>query len=1224
VNRRQLLSRSLRFHWRGHLGVVMGTAVAAAVLIGALVVGDSVRGTLRDRALERLGPTSVAVRMKDRFFRTDLVEGLGNFSKPPNVDPRLPLQRLAAEPLLIIPGMASRQDGTARANQIQVIGWTTGFSHFATGGGPLDLPASALTHSNLATDSVVLNPALARQLKAEVGQRIIVRVHKPSALSREAIITPRDDASVALRLVVVGIQQPKALGNLDLDSAQGTPLNAFVPLPTLTRATGLDGQVNTLLVASPQLITRSWQERLWDFVVDDVCSVPLLRPLARPLIPTLFKMRERAGQPRPLEDMNLLTSLLERWLRDPVFGWLPRELGLDLRPVGGEDPSVARTTNPPAAYVELTSKQIFLEPAVVRAGLETRFDPDLLPLLRLGSPNGWPELTNTLTPVPLLTYLVNTLEAGDRVTPYSMVTAAGPPYTPADLGDDEIVINDWLAKDLAVGPGSTIRVRYYRADAGSQLTELTNEFRVRAVVPITGLRDDRTLMPEFPGLSKAESTHDWDAGFPLVHPIRTQDESYWKNHRGTPKAFVSLATGQRLWGNRFGDLTAIRWFVPGPMGERITADQRLAVLRHWPAIEARLRANLNPADLGFRFEPVRERALKAASSGQDFGGLFLGFSFFLIVAALLLTALLFRFGLEQRATELGTLLALGWEPRRVTRLFLREGVALAVIGAVLGAAGGAFYARMVLRGLNSIWSDAVAGAQLQFHLSAGTLAGGLVGSIGVAILTLWLTLRQAARKPARELLNEGWQESAAGPRPQTSWRRWLPIACLALALGLAVAAVAAPAASRPGLFFGAGALALIGLLGVVGGRLRRPAGPAPAETFGAFARRAPARQPARSLSTVALLACGVFLIAAVAANRLDATRDAARRDSGTGGFALWGQASLPLLRDLNSASGREQYGLSEADMAGVSVVPLRVRDGDEASCLNLDRAQRPRLLGVRPSALADRGAFSFAAVAKGPERREGWKLLETSLPSQDIPEIPAIGDANSIQWALGKSVGDALDYVDERGRPFRVRLVASVANSILQGSLLIDDAAFTRLFPAESGARTLLIDVADPARIETVRTTLGRALQDQGVELVSTVERLNRFNAVQNTYLHTFQVLGGLGLLLGSVGLGLVVLRNVFERRAELAVLLAIGFSAGRLRQMILREHVLLLLLGLAVGSGAALIAIAPVLLGSAGGFPWRSLGLTFVAVLANGLLWTWIATQRACRGHLLAALRGE
>ena len=73
-------------------------------------------------------------------------------------------------------------------------------------------------------------------------------------------------------------------------------------------------------------------------------------------------------------------------------------------------------------------------------------------------------------------------------------------------------------------------------------------------------------------------------------------------------------------------------------------------------------------------------------------------------------------------------------------------------------------------------------------------------------------------------------------------------------------------------------------------------------------------------------------------------------------------------------------------------------------------------------------------------------------------KIPAIGDQASIQWALGKKIGDTVDYTDEHGNPFKVRIVGAVANSILQGSLLIDETEFVKRFPGESGYRMFLVD----------------------------------------------------------------------------------------------------------------------------------------------------------------------
>ena len=56
MNLATLAKRSLLYHARSHVGAILGSAVAAAVLIGALVVGDSVRESLKRMALARLGP----------------------------------------------------------------------------------------------------------------------------------------------------------------------------------------------------------------------------------------------------------------------------------------------------------------------------------------------------------------------------------------------------------------------------------------------------------------------------------------------------------------------------------------------------------------------------------------------------------------------------------------------------------------------------------------------------------------------------------------------------------------------------------------------------------------------------------------------------------------------------------------------------------------------------------------------------------------------------------------------------------------------------------------------------------------------------------------------------------------------------------------------------------------------------------------------------------------
>lgn len=306
------------------------------------------------------------------------------------------------------------------------------------------------------------------------------------------------------------------------------------------------------------------------------------------------------------------------------------------------------------------------------------------------------------------------------------------------------------------------------------------------------------------------------------------------------------------------------------------------------------------------------------------------------------------------------------------------------------------------------------------------------------------------------------------------------------------------------------------------------------------------------------------------------------------------------------------------------MVPFRVRDGDEASCLNLNRAQRPRILGVDPGLLAQRQAFTFTRVDTSLGVTNGWLALDrpTRPAAEDsgIPEIPAIGDANSLQWALHLGIGDTLEVSDERGRPVRLRIVGAVANSILQGSLIVSEADFTRLYPGEGGHRVLLIDA--PHGGTNLIAGWSRTLQDVGLELTPTVRRLDRFNAVQNTYLNTFQMLGGLGLLLGTVGLGVVVARNIQERRGELALMQAVGFPSLSIGSWLALEHGILLLAGIGIGTATAAVAVWPSLTQPGSGLPVNSLAMTLGAVIASGCLCTATAVGLALRRRLIEGLK--
>jgi putative ABC transport system permease protein len=802
---------------------------------------------------------------------------------------------------------------------------------------------------------------------------------------------------------------------------------------------------------------------------------------------------------------------------------------------------------------------------------------------------------------PVMTYFVNELCAGDRATPYSFVAGINEAALGTDnLAPDQIIINQWLADDLAAGPGDVLTLRYFMLDEGRRLREETRQLTVARVLPMQGAAVDPALMPAFAGLSNVEDCRQWEAGVPIdLSKIRDKDEQYWDAYRGTPKAFICYETAREMWRNRFGAATAIRF---DPAGNSL--DEAAASLR-----EA-----LNPAVLGLGMIDVRGPAERSAAQALDFGGLFIGLSFFLIAAALLLTGLLFGLAADQRMREVGLLRAVGFQAGLARRLILGEAALVAGAGTVAGCLVGLGYAKAVLWALVTVWRGATNAPVLLFDVTSTSIILGGGASFIAAMAVMTLVLHRHTRREARQLLagqvHNGRRHSGGNFN--------------AIVAGLGVVGAVAlltlqpgGSAAQAGIFFGAGALLLIAGLGAARWALSRAwiAGGA-LQRRGQLAIWGLARRPTRSAATMMIVAVGVFLVVAIGANRLDPMRDASARASGTGGFALYAEATMPVLGDLNTARGREMYALDDTAMAGVHCVSVRVAAGDDASCLNLARAQQPRLLGIDPAALASRFTFMQALVEAHLPR--GWAMLRSEAGDG---AVPAVGDEATVVWGLGRQVGDVIEYRDAVGRAFDVRIVGIIANSMLQGSLIVDRAALEVKYPDIAGYGMLLID-APPDRAAQVSKQLTAALADRGVAVEGAAAKLTSFAEVQNTYLAIFLALGAMAVMLGSAGLAAVVGRNVIEREGELALLRAVGFEQAQLRRLLQAEHVALGLGGLVIGAAAAAVAVWPSAQHNVGG--WLDAGAAVGVMAVSVVGWTAWAVRRALHRPLIAALRTE
>ena len=806
-------------------------------------------------------------------------------------------------------------------------------------------------------------------------------------------------------------------------------------------------------------------------------------------------------------------------------------------------------------------------------------------------------------PTEVLTYVANSIRIRDRAIPYSTISAVEG-LDVGSLGNDPrpLFLNEWAAQDLGAKVGDTVTLDYFLWSDEDGLQTGSSQFTFVGVVPMSGMGGDQTLTPEYPGISDAADMTSWDPPFPVdLKRVRPKDEDYWDQYRAAPKAFIPLAEGQRLWGSRYGKISSLRLSGIAPINAQL----------------------IDPATAGLSARHVRSEAAAAARGTTDFGQYFLYFSFFLVVSALLLAYLFFAVGLEQRTQEIGLLAAVGFAPAAIRRGFIAEGAVLAGVGALIGAIAAVGYGAAIMYGLRTWWVGAVGTTDLELHVAPQWLATGAGGALLAGLLAIWFGIRAMTRRSARSLL-----KGDAEPRLKYSSRRTfiITIALIALGIGLVIAASLGAIDPTAG-FFGAGGMWLIGsLCGVsyllAGRRASRPLGHGlPAMVRLGF--RHGSVRPARSILSLSLIAFASFVLVSVGAFRKDATAATGDRASGVGGYSLMAEAVAPLMHDPNTRDGRDGLGLepSDAVVSSTRITRFRLRPGDETSCLTLYRPTNPRIVAPESTFFAE-PRFSFASsMASTPEESANpWRLLNRTF---DDGAIPAIADQTTLMYVLHLGVGDDFVFTPEGHGEVRLRIVGALADSVLQSELIIGEQAFVRLFPRQEGYRVWMIET--PANnAADVTTYFEDRLSDYGLDVTSTEERWASYHQVENTYLATFQALGSLGLLLGTVGLGAVLARNVLERRREMGLLAAVGYAPANLRGMVLSEGMALVIGGLAIGTVCAIVAIIPALRDRAQSLPILSLVTLLIGVVITGAIASLVAIKLTARTPVVRAIKSE
>ena len=799
-------------------------------------------------------------------------------------------------------------------------------------------------------------------------------------------------------------------------------------------------------------------------------------------------------------------------------------------------------------------------------------------------------------------HLADSFAAHTNTTPYGFVAALAPEqmqtYFGLTVATNEIIINDWLSRQLNVTTNQALTLTWRRFEADGTLIADSRTFTVRAMIATERAAQTRSLMPTFPGMKDVDSCAHWDIGLPMDEEKLNDpaNETYWKTWRETPKAFVAWQIGTHLFGTHFGAAMTLQIAAPT---DRVTHA---------------LLTCLTTEDAGGQTLDLNKTGEQAAQGSTDFNGLFVGMAFILMVSALILLSLSFSRVLDARKQEIATLRAIGWSPRTITTALLAEWTFPLTVAALAGATAGTGLAHGLITGLNRFWSSAFAGGHIAFYFSRGPLLLAAAIGWGLTFSVLFFKAAKWSRTTPTQLWQTAPREQGMTPPTRQRLRALHLAGSLCAAISLALLFTLGNGTGINGVFFAAGFLLLLSLLAftyalLLGLRTRPGIRSSPVSA--GLARIV--QHPARALQILLLLALGSFLVIGILAMKNDPLANIKKSSSGSGGFASIVTSVLPQTREAGIEQALAVTGAKHA-------VPLRVEEGDQAGCLNLNAPTRPQVLGVDPEVMTRIRAFE-------PDTAGGtWSPLQDRLPDGTIPALAA--DYSMLQFSL-KAKADPLQgtcYAYPQGT-IRIVGVLPVRSSILQGAVIINEKHFAQLFPNTSGYRLWLCDYApyllrDAAR-DTSRHTSPR-LRDNvrklkyprpGVTVETVEERLRLLASVESTYLDMFLVLGGLGLIIGTWGIALIVWREIDLRRPEFITLRALGIPARRLITLLLAEFGTLGLVGLCIGILPALAAVAPLArqLGSA--IPWHAL-LLLIALVFGTLLLALAVSARALFLH--------
>ena len=1074
-----IILRSLKFYRKPVFYQYLIIMLLSAVITGSLLVGKSVKESLKKSASEHLGNTGILISSGTRYFSQELAHKLNDQAN------------IACTGILEITGYSQNLNSQKGAFNTHIFGVDKDFFVFQ-GNNTL----------NINTGEVAVNKKLAEYLGISAGDELIIRFTEIKDIPADAPFAPSESGGMSKVLKVGIILDPSNTGNFSLSISQLTPMNIFMNFEDIEDRNG-SHRNNRILVKS------------------------------------------EAGTLKEISDVfkNHLA---------------PSDIGLRTRYIGK------------TSEYEMYSQRIFIDQEIVNH-------------------------VNSIFPgsAPVLTYLANRITTENNSTPYSFVSALPPSLYPEIASGNEMIINQWMAADLSVTEGDTVKMFWYSPDSLNNLVEKCGEFTVKKIVEMKGVWADSLLMPDFPGISGKESCSEWDAGVPVrMDAIRQKDEDYWNEYRGTPKAFISYEKGKEIWGNNFGPATSLRF----PAG---TSENQ---------ISERFNGSLDPEKSGFVISDLANDSVSAAENGVDFATLFLSLGFFLIAASMVLLSFAASSYFDSKKRDIKTLFALGFKNQWISgSLFFETGI-ISLAGSVTGAFGGYLVNVIITGALNTVWSGAVQTNTLHANFNLSSIFIGFLISFLTTMILMLIKVKRFLKR-----LNRKKHEIQKAHSVRVN------SVILIISVITSLTLIILSLTSRQNLTWSYPAGAVLLLTMIFGWRQYFISGHTGAMNSGSYRRISShyySFYPSNAVMPVLFIAAGIFTVFITSANKMS-FNDKTESSGGTGGYLLWCENTIPVKEDLKSESGRKSLGLDE--LSGINFVQFKRSQGNDASCLNLNHITVPPLLGVDPSDFIEAKSFSFSKSLESNDKINPWQYLKMSSGNN---AIYGIADQTVLDWGMKIKVGDTLIIRSENGNPLNIIIAAGLQSSVFQGNILIGMENFTKHYPTVSGSSVFLIG-GEKVQIDLYKNTLDERLGNYGVNVEKTTDRLAAFYKVTNTYLSVFSVFGALGMITGIIGLGFVLLRNYNQRKQEFALMLAIGFHIKSIRKMIFSEQLLVILAGVSSGIISAVFATLPSLRNNAK-VPWLFMIMVVMTIVVTGIIALLVSVRSITSQSLTASLKKE